>query len=84
MTSTTMLGMMAACCTTFSFLPQAVQTIRTRDTSGISLGMYALFALGTLLWLAYGVLTANAPVYCANGVTLAFALVILGYKLRYK
>lgn len=84
MTGTTLLGMCAACCTTFSFVPQAVHTIRTRDTSGISLSMYAVFALGTLLWLSYGLLTANPPVYLANGVTLGFSLVILAYKLRYK
>ena len=30
-------GFLAAACTTLSFVPQAVKTIRTRDTSGISL-----------------------------------------------
>jgi len=46
--------------------------------------MYALFTTGTLLWLIYGVFTNNLPVYLANGITLAFALIILAYKVRYK
>lgn len=46
--------------------------------------MYALFTLGTLFWLIYGVFTSNMPVYLANGITLVFALIILGYKMRYK
>ncbi len=78
------IGLGAACCTTISFLPQAVKTIRTRNTSSISLSMYALFTLGTLFWLIYGILSHDVPVYLANGVTLVFAMIILAYKLRYK
>ncbi len=79
-----LLGLSAACCTTISFLPQAIKTIRTKDTSGISLSMYSLFAIGTLLWFLYGIFTNNIPVYIANGVTLVFAMIILGYKIKYK
>ena len=78
------IGLGAACCTTISFLPQAVKTIRTRNTSSISLSMYSLFTLGTLFWLIYGILSHDVPVYLANGVTLVFAVTILAYKLRYK
>jgi len=80
----TITGLAAAFCTTFSFLPQAIKTIRTKDTSSISLSMYALFTFGTLLWFLYGIGSHNLPVYLANGVTLVFALIILGYKLKYK
>lgn len=84
MNSVTLIGMLAAVCTTLSFLPQAVKTIRTKDTSGISLLMYAVFTLGTLLWLVYGALSHNLPVTAANALTFAFAAVILAYKLKYK
>ncbi|MDR3680288.1 MAG: SemiSWEET transporter [Flavipsychrobacter sp.] len=77
-------GIIAAVCTTSSFLPQAIKTIRTRDTSGISVHMYLVFTFGTAMWLTYGILSANTPVIAANAVTLVFALIILGYKIRYK
>lgn len=77
-------GLAAAFCTTFSFLPQAIKTIRTKDTASISLSMYALFTFGTLLWFIYGLWSSNLPIYVANGVTLVFAMIILGYKIRYK
>lgn len=80
----TIVGLAAAFCTTISFLPQAIKTIRTKDTSSISLSMYALFAFGTLLWFLYGLFSSNLPVSLANGVTLVFATIILVYKLRYK
>ena len=84
MTFITLIGLLAAACTTFSFLPQAIKTIRTKDTQSISLSMYALFTFGTLLWLLYGVFTNNLPIYLANGITLLFALIILVCKIRYK
>lgn len=78
------IGFLAAFGTTVSFLPQAVKTIQTKDTSGISLPMYILFTTGTLLWLIYGIMSGSMPVAVANAITLIFASIILLYKIRYK
>jgi MtN3 and saliva related transmembrane protein len=78
-----LIGYLAASLTTLSFLPQALHTFRTRDVSGISLGMYATFTTGVALWLAYGVLLGAWPLIAANGLTLVLALAILVMKLRY-
>lgn len=80
----TIIGLVAAICTTVSFIPQAIKTIKTKDTSGISLSMYSLFAFGTVMWLIYGIFSSNLPVSLANGVTLIFSLIILFYKIKYK
>jgi MtN3 and saliva related transmembrane protein len=78
------IGFAAAFCTTISFLPQAVKTIRTKNTEGISLSMYVVFTTGTFLWLLYGLMAPSIPVAAANAVTFLFAGIILIYKLRYK
>ena len=52
------IGFAAAALTTASFVPQAWLTFRTRDVSGISLGMYGAFTVGVALWLVYGMLPA--------------------------
>jgi MtN3 and saliva related transmembrane protein len=80
----TIIGYLAAFGTTISFLPQAIKTIQTKDTSGISLLMYSFFTAGTLLWFTYGVLSQDIPVAVANAITLLFASIILVYKIRYK
>jgi MtN3 and saliva related transmembrane protein len=80
----TIIGYLAAFGTTASFLPQAVKTIQTKDTSGISLPMYIFFTAGTLLWLIYGIMEPSLPVAVANAITLIFASVILVYKIKYK
>ncbi|MFZ9335657.1 MAG: SemiSWEET family sugar transporter, partial [Burkholderiaceae bacterium] len=48
---TELIGYIAAFLTTSSFVPQAWLTFRTRDVSGISLGMYSAFTTGIALWL---------------------------------
>lgn len=78
-----LIGYLAAALTTCSFLPQALHTFRTRDVSGISLGMYSVFTVGIALWLVYGLLLGAWPIVAANAVTLALAGAILGMKLRY-
>ena len=77
------LGFAAAVLTSASFIPQAVMTIRTRDTHGISRGMYVLFTAGVAFWLAYGIAIESMPMILANTVTLALAGTILALKLRY-
>ena len=78
------IGYVAATLTTGSFVPQAWQTFRTRDVSGISLGMYSVFVAGSVLWLTYGLMIAAVPVVIANAVTLGLALAILAMKVRYR
>ena len=77
------IGFAAACLTTASFLPQALLTFRTRNVSGISLGMYSAFTTGVALWLVYGLLLQSWPMVLANAITLVLALAILLMRLRY-
>lgn len=74
------LGYAAATLTTVSFLPQVWLTFRTRNVSGISLGMYSVFTLGVLLWLIYGVMLMAWPLILANTITLLLAVSILWMK----
>ena len=78
-----LLGYLAAVLTTTAFLPQAVKTLRTRDTSGISLGMYLLFVAGVLTWFAYGLAIESMPIIIANAVTALLAGCVLFVKLRH-
>ncbi len=76
-------GYVAAMLTTVSFIPQAVKTIRSKDTHGISLGMYVMFTVGVAFWLAYGIVLMSWPMILSNVVTLALSATILVMKLRY-
>ena len=55
----TMVGLTAAACTTISFLPQAIKTIKTKHTKDLSLVMYSILTTGILLWVVYGIFINN-------------------------
>ena len=76
-----LIGYPAALLTTIAFVPQAWKSWRTRDLSGISLPMYALFTMGVALWMVYGVVIGSIPVIVANAITLLLAAVILLLKV---
>jgi MtN3 and saliva related transmembrane protein len=79
-----LIGYLAATLTTTSFLPQAILTIRTRDTQSLSLSMYSLFTLGVFCWLVYGVYIANHAIIFANSITFILAASILSFKIYNK
>lgn len=79
----TVLGLVAATLTTFSFVPQLTRVLRTRSADDLSYGMFGAFSVGVLLWLVYGLLRADLPVILSNAVTLALSVTILVLKIRY-
>lgn len=80
---TTWIGLIAAICTTSSFLPQVIKTLRSRKTKDISFLMYAILAMGLFLWLVYGILLRDLPLILANGISLGLALCVLFLKIRH-
>ncbi|PPC83796.1 MAG: hypothetical protein CTY38_03550 [Methylotenera sp.] len=81
---TDLVGYLSAFLTTFAFVPQALQSWKTRDLSGVSLPMYSLFSLGVLGWLIYGILIVSWPIIVANSITLMLACVVLYLKATHK
>jgi MtN3 and saliva related transmembrane protein len=74
-------GGVAAALSTISFVPQAAKIVRTRDTSSISAGMYAVTVAGFTLWTTYGAMQAAWPIIASNGICLILSAFILTMKL---
>ena len=77
-------GLLAGALTTVAFIPQVIKIWKTKHATDISLGMFAIFSVGVLLWLFYGIEIDAVPVIVANAVTLGLSLTILVFKMRYK
>lgn len=77
-----LVGYFAAFLTTTAFVPQAYKSWRSRDLSGISLPMYAMFTAGVGFWLFYGLLIDSAPVILANLITFILSSTVLGLKIQ--
>lgn len=80
----TVLGFCAATLTTGAFLPQAIKTIRTKQTKDISLLMFAMMVAGGVVWAMYGIARQDMPVVIANIIGLCFNIPILILKIKYK
>jgi len=76
------IGFAAAIITTASFIPQAVKTLKTKNTAGISLIMYIFFTFGVSLWIVYGISVKDYPIILANGVSIFLSATILYTKIQ--
>jgi len=70
-------GYFAAFFTAVSFLPQAIKTVRTRETAGLSLLTYLFLFLGSLSWFIYGLYLTDYPLMVTNSLTTVFTGIIL-------
>lgn len=79
----TLIGTIAATCTTISFLPQVIKIYKTKHTRDISLPMYLIFALGVICWVYYGILVRSIPIIIANITIFVLCCFVLFMKIRY-
>ncbi len=70
------MGTIAAICTTVGFIPQIIRGIKTRELRDVSPTMLTLLLVGCSMWLAYGVHLKNPIIAIANGFTLSFVITI--------
>ncbi len=70
-------GYFAAFFTAVSFLPQAIKTVKTRETAGLSLLTYLFLFLGSLSWFIYGFYLTDYPLMITNSLTTIFTGIIL-------
>jgi MtN3 and saliva related transmembrane protein len=77
------LGYCAGFLTTVSFVPQAIKIWQSKSAHDVSMPTFGILAIGSLLWMIYGILTHAWPIIVANIVTFIFVLFVVCLKLRY-
>ena len=77
------IGLIAAVLTTSAFLPQVYKTWKTKDVTGLSLPMLAMFFVGILAWLVYGLLKDSPSLIFANSITLVSSFILVYFKIKY-
>lgn len=77
------IGSIGATLTTVCMVPQIVKVWKTRQTKDLSLAYFGILATGVALWIVYGLLLKEPPIYIANIITLTFCLTIIGFKIKY-
>ncbi len=77
------IGTLGATLTTVSLLPQALKLYKTKSAGDLSFWTYATLISGTLLWVIYGLLLKQPPIYISNIISFLFAVVILALKIKH-
>lgn len=75
-------GYAAAICMVCGYLPQAIYTIRTRDTDGIAMPTFLLMGAGSLFFVIQGILIANWPLVVTNTITTVACVIITAIKIH--
>lgn len=77
----TIVGYAAAICMILGYLPQAIYTIRTRDTDGIALPTFLLMGVGSIFFIIQGALLGNIPLVITNAITGTCSAIVFGIKM---
>jgi MtN3 and saliva related transmembrane protein len=77
------LGLLAGVFTAFSIIPQIIRIFRYKSVKDISVTVSLMFVLGSLLWLAYGIVDRLVPVIFWNVIGVTLNSIMLFGKLRY-
>ena len=77
-------GIVASVCMILGYLPQAIETIRTRNTDGIALPTFLMMAIGAFAFMLQGLL--HKPdilwsLFLTNLITSACSCIVFGIKI---
>lgn len=64
------------------YLPQAIYTIRTRDTDGIAVPTFLLLGAGSVFFVIQGLILTNWPLVITNSITTVSAAIVFCIKIQ--
>jgi len=80
----TLIGLTAACFTSFSLYPQLHKSFKSKHVNDLSLKFLILLTIGLLLWLIYGILLFNLPIMIGNSIGITSCISLLILKIKYE
>ena len=75
------IGYIASVAMVLGYMPQAIHTIRTRNTDGIAMPTFLLMGLGAACFAVQGVLIDNMPLIITNVITSLSSAIIASIKV---
>ena len=77
-------GILASVAMILGYLPQAIKTIRTRDTDGIAMPTFLMMGIGAICFMLQGLLHKPDILWAlliTNLVTTTCSLIVFGIKI---
>ena len=79
---TAIVGWAASISMVCGYLPQAIYTIRTRDTDGIAMPTFLLLGFGSIFFVIQGIMLGNWPLMITNTITTVSSAIVFGIKIH--
>ena len=64
------------------YMPQAIATIRTRQTDGIAMPTFLMLGRGSVLFVIQGLMMENWPLVITNVITTVCSVIITAIKIH--
>lgn len=77
-------GILASVCMILGYLPQAIKTIRTRNTDGIALPTFLMMGIGAIAFMVQGLIHKPEIIwslFLTNLVTYTCSAIVFGIKI---
>ena len=78
---TDIIGYAGSICLILGYMPQAIYTIRTKDTDGIALPTFLMMGLGGIFFAIQGLMLKNWSLFIANVITTVSSVIVFGIKM---
>ncbi len=82
--NTELIGAIGGLLSCITFVPQVIKTWKAKSAEGVSLLMFVIAALSTVLWLTYGLLIHSPSIIYTNIVVLILSIIMLIMQLKFK
>jgi MtN3 and saliva related transmembrane protein len=79
----TVIGVVAGCLSAITFVPQVYKTWKTKSAKNVSIQMFIISIVATLLWITYGIRTDKPPIYIANIIGFILSVTQVSLKVKY-
>ncbi|MBR6894377.1 MAG: PQ-loop repeat-containing protein [Bacteroidaceae bacterium] len=78
------IGWIASICMILGYLPQAIQTIRTRQTDGIALPTFLMMGIGAICFMIQGLMLGREGIFlfATNLITATCSVIIFCIKIK--
>ncbi len=81
-TMITFFGWAASICMVLGYMPQAIVTMRTRQTDAIALPTFTMMGLGAIFFVVQGAMLGNWPLVVTNVITGVCSVIITAIKIH--
>lgn len=78
-----LIGHIGSLLSSITFIPQVVQTWRSRSAADLNIWMLLIVWISTMIWIVYGTMKGLLPVILCNSIICLLSVLLIFFKFRF-